>query len=288
MNYQQLKTLITMVKCGSFSKAEEILYLSKPAIKKQLDSLEEELAFSILVRTRQGIFLTPAGGEFFSFARKTLEELESTIQRCRELSLRNQVLRIENPYHPHLLLQNVFQTFSARFPSVKLIVQTSSDYVEDILNNYADVAECTYSAALERPGIKYTYLFPIPYKCLITPNHPLAHKERIHPRDLVGYHVGLMQKNIELSAHLQMEYPALSLEEFLSNDLQNIIKMCYENGIYITKASFADILQPLITVPLETDLVPMGVIVYQESPTEVVKAFLKVVDELYPQKRNPL
>jgi DNA-binding transcriptional LysR family regulator len=166
MNYQQLKTLITTVECGSFSKAEEVLFLSKPAIKKQLDSLEEEVAFSILVRTRQGIFLTPAGGEFFGFARKALEELNSAIQRCRELSLLNQILRVENPYHPHLLLKNVFQTFSARFPSVKLIVQMSGDYIEDILNNYADVAECIYSAALERPGIKYTHLFPMSYKCL--------------------------------------------------------------------------------------------------------------------------
>jgi DNA-binding transcriptional LysR family regulator len=237
------------------------------------------------VRTRHGIFLTPAGEEFFGFAGRALEELNSTLQSCRELSLRNQVIRVENPYHPRLLLKNVFEAFSARFPSVKLIVQTGSDYVEDILNDYADVAECTYSAALERPDIKYTHLFPMPYKCLIAPNHPLGQKKLIHPRDLVGYHVGMLQKNIELSAHLQKEYPELSLEFFLSNDLQNIIKICYENGIYITKASFADTLQSLITVPLETGLVPMGVIIYRESPSETVKAFLRIVDELYPTRK---
>jgi DNA-binding transcriptional LysR family regulator len=280
-----LKTLVTAVECGSFSKAEEILFLSKPAIKKQVDSLESEAGFSILARTRHGIFLTPAGEEFIVFARGALEELDSAIQRCGELSLQNQVIRVENPYHTRLLLQDVFQAFSARFPSVKLIVQAGNDYVEDILNDYADVAECIYSAVLERPNIQYTRLFPMPYKCLIAPNHPFGTKKSVHPQDLVGYRVGMMKKNIELSARLQKEYPALSLELFLSNDLQNIVKICYENGIYITKASFADTLQPLITVPLETDVIPMGVVIYRESPPDTVKAFLKVVDELYPQRK---
>lgn len=64
MNDQLLKTLLKAVEYGSFSKAEEVLYVSRQAIKKQIDSLEEELGSSLLVHTRQGISLTPAGVEF--------------------------------------------------------------------------------------------------------------------------------------------------------------------------------------------------------------------------------
>ena len=51
MNEQQLKTLKKTVECGSLSKAEETLYLSKQAIKKQIDSLEEEIGFTLLLLT---------------------------------------------------------------------------------------------------------------------------------------------------------------------------------------------------------------------------------------------
>ena len=55
MNEQQLKTLLKTVECGSLSRAEEALFLSKQAIKKQIDSLEEEIGFTLLLRNRQGI-----------------------------------------------------------------------------------------------------------------------------------------------------------------------------------------------------------------------------------------
>ena len=48
MNEQQLKTLLKTVECGSLSRAEEALFLSKQAIKKQIDSLEEEIGFTLL------------------------------------------------------------------------------------------------------------------------------------------------------------------------------------------------------------------------------------------------
>ncbi|MDQ7096527.1 LysR family transcriptional regulator [Desulfosporosinus sp. PR] len=285
MNDQQLKSLLKTVECGSLSKAEEALYLSKQAIKKQIDSLEEEVGFSLLMRTRHGISLTPAGEEFCRGARKILAEIDSVTQRCKELAFHQQTIRIENPYHPHLLLENAFNEFARRFPDIKqkVILQASNHFVEDILNDRADVAECTYHPELESSGVKYTKLFPMPYKCLITPSHPLAGKKTIRLEELSGNRVGLLRKNTELLSQLSQCCQDLEPEIFTSNDLQSIINICYNNGVFISKASFINSMQPLVAIPLETDLVPMGVILHRESPSQVVREFLKVVQDLYPQ-----
>lgn len=288
MNDQQLKTLLKTVEFGSFSKAEEALFLSKPAIKKQIDALEKEIGFPLLVRTYQGITPTPAGEEFCRTVRKTMDEMEAATQKCRELALHGQVLRIENPHHPHLLLENAFAEFSRRFPYIKVQLRTSSYCVEDVVNDVADVAECTYHPDLENSGVKYMRLFPMPYKCVVAPGHPLAQRKVIHPENLTGQRAGLLEKNADLAEQLSRCSAEILLETFASNDLQNITNICYNGGVFITKASFIQSLQPLITIPLETDLVPMGVIIHRETPSQVVRSFLTVVHELYPQSKSAL
>ncbi len=290
MNEQQLKTLLKTVECGSLSRAEEALFLSKQAIKKQIDSLEEEIGFTLLLRNRQGISLTPAGEEFCQGAKRILGEMDAVTERCRELAYNKQTIRIENPYHPRLLLENAFNEFARRFPYVKqqVIMQTSNHFVEDILNDRADIAEGTYRPELENSGIRYTKLFPMPYKCLMAPGHPLAGNTTIRPEELSGNHVGLLRKNIQLTKQLHECCHDLTMEVFMRNDLQNIINICYNNGVFISKAYFVNSMQPLVAIPLETDFVPMGVILHRESPSQVVKEFLKVVHDLYPQNGTAL
>ena len=288
MNDRQLRSLLKTVECGSFSKAEEALYLSKQALKKQIDSLEEEIGFTLIERTHQGIALTPAGKEFCRGAKRILAEIDAVTNRSKALAFNKQTIRIENPYHPRLLLENVFNEFSRRFPTIKqqVILQSSSHFVEDILNDRADIAECTYHPELEHSGLAYTRLFPMPYKCLLAGSHPLARNRTIRLEELSGNHVGLLRRNTQLTAELHHRCENLSLEIFTSNDLQNIINICYNSGIFISKAYYINTMQPLIAIPLETDVVPMGVILHRREPSQVVKEFLKVVRDLYPQEET--
>ena len=65
MNDRQLRTFITCVQTGSFSKAAKTSYISTPALIQQIDSLEKSLGFQLFYRKRNGIQITPAGNHFF-------------------------------------------------------------------------------------------------------------------------------------------------------------------------------------------------------------------------------
>ena len=43
MNYQDIKTFLTIVSSSSLSKAAEVLFVSQPALSHRLSALEEEL-----------------------------------------------------------------------------------------------------------------------------------------------------------------------------------------------------------------------------------------------------
>lgn len=57
----QLDTFICVVESGSFNKAAERLYISAPAVIKQINALENSLDIQLFERTHRGLVVTEAG-----------------------------------------------------------------------------------------------------------------------------------------------------------------------------------------------------------------------------------
>ena len=65
MNDRQLLSFIKIVETGSFSKAAKDSFISVPAMVQQIDRLEEDLGFRLLLRSNQGVRLTDQGKIFY-------------------------------------------------------------------------------------------------------------------------------------------------------------------------------------------------------------------------------
>ena len=65
----QLDTFICVVEAGSFSKAADKLYISPPAVIKQINSLENNLGVQLFARTHRGLVVTAAGESLYQDAR---------------------------------------------------------------------------------------------------------------------------------------------------------------------------------------------------------------------------
>ena len=62
----QLETFIRVADAGSFNKAAEELYITPPAIMKQIKLLEEKLDVTLFIRTHRGLSLTEAGKSLYN------------------------------------------------------------------------------------------------------------------------------------------------------------------------------------------------------------------------------
>ena len=80
----QLDTFICVVEAGSFSKAADKLYISPPAVIKQINSLENNLGVQLFARTHRGLVVTAAGESLYQDAKYMVNYSKEAIERARE------------------------------------------------------------------------------------------------------------------------------------------------------------------------------------------------------------
>ena len=91
----QLDTFLCVVECGSFNKAAEKLYITPPAVIKQINLLEENLDLQLFIRTHRGLILTEAGKSLYQDAKYIIQYCRESIIRARNAMQENtNVIRI--------------------------------------------------------------------------------------------------------------------------------------------------------------------------------------------------
>lgn len=86
MELSHLRSFVTIVGTGNFSRAAVTLHLSQPALTHQIRSLEEELDAQLLERGPRQVRLTPQGTLFLTYAQRILALTEEGFHAVRELS----------------------------------------------------------------------------------------------------------------------------------------------------------------------------------------------------------
>ena len=82
MELKQLRSFAEVVRCGSFTKAAENLYISQPTISTHIRTLEEELGRQLILRTTKSIQVTEKGREVYEYAANILELQERIVLAC--------------------------------------------------------------------------------------------------------------------------------------------------------------------------------------------------------------
>ena len=65
MTFTQLRCFIEVARQLNFARAAETLYISQPAVSRQIHALENELGVRLFDRTRHVVALTSAGESFY-------------------------------------------------------------------------------------------------------------------------------------------------------------------------------------------------------------------------------
>ena len=187
MNLSQLKAFLAVAQDRSFSRAAEKLYLTQPAVSKQIQALEEGLGMRLFDRVGRSILLTQAGNILHDHAHiafQTLEEARETINQLRGLQRGHLRISAASTIGTYMLPQPLGE-LKAQFPGIEisLAITNKARVVQQVLSHEVElgfVGPPVEPAELEMEEYLLDELVLI-----MAPTHRLAREESVGVAELV-------------------------------------------------------------------------------------------------------
>lgn len=186
---QQLRILKAVAIEKNFTKAAAVLYLSQPALSKQIRILEKNLNTLLINRQRNKISLTESGKVFLQYSDRILALCEESCRAVVELkngdrgSLTVGASQTIGTY----LMPRIFTLFTQNFPEIGLNIQISSTSViaKKILTREIDIAVVGGQIADDlKQNLAMKPFVSDELRLIISKSHPFAKKKKIDKEDL--------------------------------------------------------------------------------------------------------
>ena len=186
---QQLKILKVIAKEKSFTKAAKDLYVSQPAISKQIRVLEKNLDVILLERERNKISLTENGKILLQYSERILALCEESCRALVDLkngSRGNLTIGASEVIGTYLIPQ-IITLFKQNHPQInlKIVINSTSFLTNSILKKKIDLAiiEEKISYNSERK-FKIRKFVNEEINLIIPKSHPYIKKNKIKKEDL--------------------------------------------------------------------------------------------------------
>ena len=275
MDIKQLEYFVATCDRGSFNKAAEALYITPPAVTKQINLLEGDLGLQLFVRTHRGLILTEAGKSLYKDAKYVIQYCKESVERAKNV-MREKGAEIWNQvqkFCPDMKLQLV--PFMNSQENAREILKNLGSNIDVVAGIFDDtMLKLRQCAGLE--------LSRQPICCAVSADHRLAGKERLSISDLYGENFLMMHRGWssyvdELREDILKNHPQIRVIDFDIYSV-DIFNRC-ENGkdILMVVDNMKHVHPLLRMIPVDWDYtIPYGIL-YSTEPSDLVKRFLKAV-----------
>jgi DNA-binding transcriptional LysR family regulator len=187
MELRQLRYFVAVAEAGNISRAAKRIFLTQPALSRQIKALEDEIGQCLLERQAHSIRLTAVGEALLVEARELLQHAEQALERVRSAG-RGTRLRVG--YAPSLaagMLSAAVESFTQLHPKtrVELSDLSTAAMLAGLQTETLDVALSVGQHRKTR-GLNWTTISRAPWRLAVSQNHPLARTSHATPLDLAG------------------------------------------------------------------------------------------------------
>ena len=189
MTLNQLKYFIAVVRCLSFTEAAKSLFMTQPALSRQIQAMEAELGTQLFIRDKKTLKLTPGGSALYSRLPDFLRQYEEMMEDARnanrdfEGQLRIGFLDI---YDASQLFPPVVDAFQRSHGGIRLTMERFSlgELPERLYEGKLDII-CTYGFSLfDKPDLVTVNVQKFDSCIMFNKDHPLANKPDLTMDDL--------------------------------------------------------------------------------------------------------
>ncbi|GED30777.1 LysR family transcriptional regulator [Brevibacillus centrosporus] len=201
MNIEQLQYLVETTRTGSISATAQNLHVSQSAVSKSISRMEQDLGFTLFIRSRTGIVPTPAGWKLIQKAEEILSKVsefndiadEHGPKAKRELKLASVPMFM-------LILNQSLETIMSEHPSTQIEVaeKSSKEIIYEVRNNLFDLGFLILNDEIRQdPELDYQVLMSSNTFVCINKDSPLAKKESLSPEEVIDQRIVIYNGSIK-------------------------------------------------------------------------------------------
>lgn len=245
MRLLQLQYFLTIADTGSITKAASQLYISQPALTKQMNLLEEELGVKLMKRLPRGVELTQTGITFANDIRKVMDDLDKAVRKASDSanSAKLTILRIGcfdgaviDDFMPDLYknLHNIAPDLQIRLTRHSIRENREALQKNDIdllIELHSSDPYNTAAQSLEDQGLSDNYCEKVflhrPGALIYSVNSPLARIKDPTPSDFEKepFLVPNKKEDLYLAAHSIKVLESLGIHNPKTEELDNLMSM---------------------------------------------------------------
>lgn len=289
----QLETFLCVADSGSFNKAAEKLYISPPAVIKQINLLEGRLEVQLFIRTHRGLVLTKAGESLYQDARYIIQYCRESAARAKKaMEESDHLIRIgTSPMTPAQVMVELWPELQAHCPEIKFQLipfENTPENAREILANLGQhidvVAGIFDETMLNLRQCEGLEIAKVPIRCAVSVQNPFAKKEVLELEDLYGEHFMIMRRGWShyvdiLRDDLWKNHPEIHLVDFDFYDVE-AFNQCENNNCVMMAIDNWQYVHPLLKIlPVDWNYtIPFGLL-HSPAPSPVVEEFLTAVQK---------
>lgn len=221
MNLLHMKYALEVAKAKSINKAAEELLVGPPALSRAIKELENSLGVTLFERSTRGMFLTPDGEIFISYAKKVLKQIDDIETIFKDGTNTKKQFSISVPRASYVAA--AFAEFSKRLdPKSETVIFYKETNAYRVINNilkedyklgilrYSEQYDEYYRAMMNEKGLSSELIVEFVYVLLMSKDCPLSKLSKITFDDLKSYS--------EIT-HADPYVPSLPLSEVKKDEL---------------------------------------------------------------------
>lgn len=291
---EQLKIFISVADNKSFNKAATELFISAPAVIKQINSLEHNIKVKLFNRTHNGVELTAAGKSFYEDAKKLIAAYNHSVSKAQNLSEKKEIVKIgAGPLATGIKTNNIWieigrsnSNLSFQFIPCSCSLGSFNEFLAGIGKEFDLVSSVYDQNLLEQYNLNALELEYSPLKLSVPINNPLISIDKLTLEDLNGQTVALPEQgkfqSFDKAREFLQQNSKIKIVTVPGIDM-NVLNQCVKNNWILCSADDWQTAHSLLKAKnVEWSCaVPFG-IVYGKQPKKVVKEIINYLKFDHP------
>lgn len=260
-----LRFVETVAKEGSIRRAATQLAITSTALNRRILALEDELGYPLFERLPSGVRLNTAGEVFVDFIRRQHSDLERVKSQLADLAgvRRGHISIASTPEALKSFLPEQIAVYRQQYPQVSFSINRCRNHEAEAALASLEADLAVIFGPITSAQLKVMAAAPQTPHVIMSTQHPLATRESLRLRELVGHPVIMPAPENGLRRMLDLSLVRTSLElevigetdslDFLHNYLRHDTVMSFQIPLASTG-------EDLVSIPLDPRDVMAGVL----------------------------